>query len=126
MARAVAELRRLRRERTIIENSDAYLALFPDCFAGRPSPLRCRAPAVSLVVDCYGRVFPCVPLSSVDRPVGRVCGEELAGLWKSDVFAAARRGLAGCRACYWNCHTEMNLLYPQRASRRRAAAGGSS
>ncbi|MCG3136170.1 MAG: Coenzyme PQQ synthesis protein E [Planctomycetes bacterium] len=111
MRRAVETVRRLKRERSIIENSDAYVALFDDCFEGRPSPIRCRAPETSLVVDCYGRVFPCVPLSEVDRPVGRVTGGDLAQFWKSEAFAAARRGLAACRACYWNCHTEMNLIW---------------
>lgn len=111
MADAVAVLRRLKRERTIVENSDGYLALFPACFAGRPLPIRCRAPETSLVVDCYGRVFPCVPLSEVDRPIGRVTGATLASFWKSDAYAAARRDLAACRACYWNCHTELNLLW---------------
>ena len=121
MARATAELRRLKRERTILENSDDYLALFPRCFAGRPSPLRCRAPSNSLVVDCYGRVFPCVPLSEVDRPIGTVTGDALAAFWKSETYAAARRELGGCRACYWNCHTEMNLLY-QRSPREDVGA----
>ncbi len=111
MGDAVRTLQRLKRERTIVENSDRYIALFPSCFAGRPSPIRCRAPETSLVVDCYGRVFPCVPLSEVDKPIGRVDGETLASFWKSDTYAAARRDLASCRACYWNCHTEMNLLW---------------
>jgi len=120
MTRAIADLERLKSERTILENSDGYIALFSDCFAGRPSPIRCRAPESSLVVDCYGRVFPCVPMSEVDRPIGRVKGSELASFWKSDRYAAARRDLASCRACYWNCHTEMNLLW---SSRDRPAAG---
>lgn len=111
MKRATDTLRRLKRERSIIENSDAYVALFDDCFEGRPSPIRCRAPETSLVVDCYGRVFPCVPLSEVDRPVGRVTGETLPQFWKSEAYAAARRDLSSCRACYWNCHTEMNLIW---------------
>ena len=38
----------------------------------------------------------------------------LADLWRAPAFDAARRELAGCRACYWNCHAEANLLY-QRA-----------
>jgi MoaA/NifB/PqqE/SkfB family radical SAM enzyme len=109
---AVEELRRLRRERSILENSSGYIDLFPSCFAGRPLPIRCRAPETSLVVDCYGRVFPCVPFSEVDRPIGRVTGATLASFWKSEAYAAARRDLAACRACYWNCHTEMNLLWP--------------
>jgi MoaA/NifB/PqqE/SkfB family radical SAM enzyme len=118
MAKATEELKRLKAERSILENSEGYIALFSDCFAGRPSPIRCRAPDWSLVVDCYGRVFPCVPLSEVDRPIGRVKSGELASFWKSDLAAAARRDLASCRACYWNCHTEMNLLW---ANGRRAA-----
>jgi MoaA/NifB/PqqE/SkfB family radical SAM enzyme len=116
MEAAVADLRRLKNERRILENSEAYIGLFSRCFAGRPSPLRCHAPETSLVVDCYGRVFPCVPLSEVDRPVARVKGEDLAALWKSERYADARRALAGCRACYWNCHTEMNLLWQRVAT----------
>jgi MoaA/NifB/PqqE/SkfB family radical SAM enzyme len=111
MRRASEELLELKRERPILENSEGYLSLFPRCFDGLPTPVRCRAPETSLVVDCYGRVFPCVPLSEVDRPVGRVTGEQLAAFWRSEGYAAARRRLAGCRACYWNCHTEMNLLW---------------
>ena len=119
MARAVADLERIKKERSILENSERYLALFPDCFAGRPSPIRCRAPETSLVVDCYGRVFPCVPMSEIDRPIGRVTGSELASFWKSAQYAASRRELAACRACYWNCHTEMNLLWASRRSRAK-------
>lgn len=111
MQLAVERLETIRRERDILENSEAYLSLFPRCFAGRPSPLRCHAPETSLVIDCYGHVFPCVPLSEVDRPIGRVTGDELANFWKSRRYAEVRRELAGCRACYWNCHTELNLLW---------------
>lgn len=114
MRRASDELLRMKSERRILENSEAYLSLFPRCFAGKPLPVRCRAPETSLVVDCYGRVFPCVPLSEVDRPIGRVTGATLASFWKSGNYSAARRDLARCRACYWNCHTEMSLLWPSR------------
>ena len=126
MQRAVDTLRRLKRERDIVENSDAYLSLFPRCFSGQRSPLRCHAPSTSLVIDAYGRVFPCVPLSEVDRPIGRVTGDELAAFWKSDRYAAERRRLETCTACYWNCHTEMNLLWqrtPSADGALRGAAG---
>lgn len=108
---AVAELEELRRTRSIVENSERYLALFPRCFAGERLPIRCHAPETSLVVDAYGRVFPCVPFSEVDRPIGRVAPSGLASFWKSETYAHERRRLSGCRACYWNCHTEMNLLW---------------
>ncbi|MCE9635953.1 MAG: radical SAM protein [Planctomycetes bacterium] len=112
MVRASETLLRLKHERAIIENSESYIGMFPSCFAGRPLPIRCRAPETSLAIDCYGRVFPCVPLSEVDTPIGRVTGTGLASFWKSETYAASRRSLASCRACYWNCHTEMNLLWP--------------
>ncbi len=121
MEAAVATLRRLKSEGRAVENSDAYLSLFSRCFAGERSPLRCHAPSTSLVVDAYGRVFPCVPLSEQDRPIATVRGEELAAFWKSRRYAAERTRLAACRACYWNCHTEMNLLW-QRAKSASGAA----
>ncbi len=124
MARAVERLEHLKRTRSIIENSDGYISLFGSCFAGEPSPLRCHAPETSLVVDAYGRVFPCVPISEVDRPIGRVTGETLAAFWKSERCAAARRELTGCAACYWNCHTELNLLWQRAPRGDRAANSG--
>lgn len=111
MRRAVDKLLEMKSTRRILENSEGYLALFPRCFAGEPSPVKCHAPETSLVVDAYGRVFPCVPFSEVDEPIGRVTGQTLASFWKSDAYAAHRRALEGCRACYWNCHTELNLLW---------------
>ena len=111
MAQAVEDLQELKRTRDIVENSERYIGLFPRCFAGERLPIKCHAPETSMVVDAYGRVFACVPLSEVDRPIGRVASDGLATFWKSDGYAAERRRLSGCRACYWNCHTEMNLLW---------------
>ena len=68
-------------------------------------------------------MFPCVPLSEVDRPLGRVTGATLASFWKSETYSAARRDLAKCRACYWNCHTEMNLALRGPLSRGTPSRG---
>jgi MoaA/NifB/PqqE/SkfB family radical SAM enzyme len=107
--RGVEVLRRLR-ERGVLDNSLAYLDLLPRALRGEASPLRCYAPWTSVVVDCYGDVFPCFPLMERRQPVGRI---PLARLWRSPEYAAARRDLASCRACLWNCHAEMNLVLPQ-------------
>jgi hypothetical protein len=56
-------------------------------------------------------------MSEIDRPIGRVTGGDLASFWKSARYAASRRELASCRACYWNCHTEMNLLWSKRRTK---------
>lgn len=90
----------------LLDNSRAYLDLFPRAFAGTPSPVRCHAPRTSIVVDCYGAVYPCVPLNAARKPVGV---GDVAALWRSETYRQARKALEGCRACYWNCHTELNL-----------------
>jgi MoaA/NifB/PqqE/SkfB family radical SAM enzyme len=111
-------LRRLHGEGAI-DNSLAYLDLLPRAMRGEPSPLRCYAPWSSVVVDCYGDVFPCFPLMERKEPVGRI---PLARLWRSEAYAAARARLASCRACLWNCHAEMNLALPQPSLGARPAA----
>jgi MoaA/NifB/PqqE/SkfB family radical SAM enzyme len=95
----------------ILENSKGYLKLFPRCFAGMPSGLKCYAPYNSMGVDCYGRVFPCVPFSEIDEPIDTIRADGIPNCWRSEAYAAKRRELSNCQACYWNCHTEMNLLF---------------
>lgn len=90
----------------LLDNSRPYLALFERAFAGRPNPVPCAAPRTSVVVDCYGEVYPCVPLNAARRPVGR---GDVRRVWRSATYRRARRALRSCRACYWNCHTEMNI-----------------
>jgi MoaA/NifB/PqqE/SkfB family radical SAM enzyme len=117
--RAADGLLSLRERYPVIENSPAYLSMFGRAFQGLPNGLRCRAPWTSLVVDCYGRVFPCVPVSELDEPVATILsGEEIPALWKRGL-GEARRKYARCQACYWNCHTEMNLALRGPLSRSR-------
>lgn len=104
-----------------IDNSPEHLALFPAALAGDPSPLRCFAGYNSLVVDGYGRIFPCVPWSNFDRAVGDVRTTRLRDFWKSSDYAAKRREIESCRDCFLNCQTELNLLF-QRAPRNGARA----
>jgi MoaA/NifB/PqqE/SkfB family radical SAM enzyme len=103
------ELRALH-ARGLVDNSTGYLDLLPRAFRGEPSPLFCYAPYGSVVVDCYGDVFPCFPLMERDEPVGRI---PLVSLWRSVAYERARERLRGCTSCLWNCHTEMNLALPQ-------------
>jgi MoaA/NifB/PqqE/SkfB family radical SAM enzyme len=116
MRQGRAALDRLAR-RGVLDNSQAYLDLLPRALRGEESPLACYAPWASVVVDCHGDVYPCFPLMERDRPVGRI---PLAPLWRSAAYAEARERLASCKACLWNCHTEMNLALPQAPARRRA------
>lgn len=118
VARGLDVMRRLRAE-GVLDNSLAYLDLVPRALRGEPSPLRCYAPYASVVVDCYGDVFPCFPFMERKQPIGRL---PLARLWRSAAYQRERERLEACRACLWNCHTEMNLVLPQ-ARAARAPAG---
>lgn len=109
-------LRRLHAE-GFLDNSLAYVDLLPRALRGEASPLVCYAPQASVLVDCYGDVYPCFPLMERDEPVGRL---PLVRLWRSPAYQAVRERLASCRACFWNCHTELNLVLPQRPGRTRA------
>lgn len=97
---------RARADDPLLDNSRAYLDLFPRAYRGEPNPVPCTAPRTSVVVDCYGAVFPCVPLNAARREVGR---GDVRKVWRSETYRRARAALRGCRACYWNCHTELNL-----------------
>jgi len=90
----------------LLDNSRAYLRLFDSAFRGEERPIACSAPRTSVVVDCYGAVFPCVPLNSVNQEVAR---GDVREVWRSETYTRARESLRGCRACFWNCHTEMDL-----------------
>ena len=47
---------------------------------------------------------------------------KITACWRSEAYEKKRRELRNCQACYWNCHTEMNLLF-QRAPKNGSAGG---
>jgi len=99
----------------LIENSARYLSLFERAWKAEPRPHPCLAPRNSLLVDCYGSVFACVPLNAAGRAVGR---GEPGRLWRSNRYRRARRALKACRACYWNCHAELDYALARLGIRR--------
>jgi len=122
--RAAEGLLSLRERYPVLENSASYLSLFRRAFSGLPNGVRCHAPYASLVVDCYGRVFPCVPVSELDRPVATIrSGDEIPALWRGGL-GEAREALKNCQACYWNCHMELNVLLAGPFRRIPAAKAG--
>jgi len=107
----------------LIDNSRAYLDLFQRAYAGEANPVPCAAPRTSIVVDCYGDAYPCVPLNATRERVGDASGtwrrhgvpsrrqvaDRITALWRSEAYGRVRERLHDCRACFWNCHTELNL-----------------
>jgi len=126
LERMDAAVRWLREEKTrmadseFIDNSDAFLGLFANAFRAVPSPLRCYVGYHSIVVDAYGNVFPCTIHYERGDSIGNVRDRRLTELWRSDEYQKRREALTGCTDCYWNCHTEINLLY-QGAARMAGA-----
>lgn len=94
-----------------IDNSDAYLALFSRAFRATPSPLRCYVGYHNIVVDTYGNVFPCTIHYQFGRAIGNVRDVPLRTMWRTAEYQRRREELTACTDCYWNCHTEINLLY---------------
>ena len=79
----------------------------------------------SLVVDCYGNLYPCVPFNEIDKPVGLLGdGVTVESFWRSKEYEKRRQELTSCQACYWNCHTEMNLVFNRLPGRTGNGRGG--
>jgi len=95
----------------IIDSSEKYIKLFEPALRGKESPLTCTAGYNSLSVDCYGNVYPCMPWIEVARPAANISGTTLKEIWISESYAETRQQIKKCHMCFWNCHTEMNLLF---------------
>ena len=119
--RTVEWLRAYKREPggDFIDSSDEYLSLFGHALRGEPSPLRCYVGYDHIQVDCYGNIYPCFFWYEMGHAIGNTHDTPLRDFWRSEQCQAARIRTCACHDCYWNCHTEMNLLYDQAPRRGR-------
>jgi len=113
-------LLRLKDEDDLLESSRGYLETFRHALRGLPAPYRCSAWVSSLVVDPYGRLFPCVPYAEAGRRPVALGGRTVAETARGEDYAAVRAEAAGCRDCHWNCHAELSLLFSGRSLLREA------
>ena len=93
-----------------IENSASHLKLFKKSFTGKPSPLPCYAGSASLVVDCYGDVFPCHPWANWGHLPLNIKGRNLESIWQSKEYAERRALTVQCGSCYLNCQAELSIM----------------
>jgi len=95
----------------LIDNTVDYLSLMKDFFAGKSLPIVCLVGYHTCVIDAYGQVFPCIPFSNLDRPFGNLSSDRLRTFWSSSAYQQKRNQIKNCRQCFWNCHTEVNLIF---------------
>ncbi len=104
------------RKDPLVESSGAYLDLFADCLSGKSSPLSCLVGYHSLTVDCFGNAYRCFPFGLMGVEPVPMAGLTLPQWWASEDAADLRRKAESCHACYWNCHTELNLLFQKKGA----------
>jgi MoaA/NifB/PqqE/SkfB family radical SAM enzyme len=95
-----------------IETSEKYFNLFKSFFSNKPLPMSCLAGYTTLIVDCYGDIFPCFSFYEMKSSWGNLSEYEgLEEFWSSKGIKGFRKEIKSCRDCYWNCQVETNLLY---------------
>jgi len=83
--------------------------MFGRSFAGEPFPLQCHAGFASIVVDCYGDVYPCHPWANWRQMPTAAKAGNLREVWASDGYGAIRKLTQDCRRCYLNCQAELSI-----------------
>ncbi len=99
-----------KRETGRIENTVDYLKLFKKAFRGEPLPIQCYAGYNTLAVDSWGDIYPCFPWAEMRRSSANTRDITLKDFWNSDASNGMRKEASGCRDCFWNNHTELNLM----------------
>lgn len=100
------------KEDNYIETSESYFNMFYDFFDGKPLPMSCLAGFTTLIIDCYGDIFPCFSFYEMKKSWGNLKEfNDLNEFWKSHSIESSRSEIKECRECFWNCQVETNLLY---------------
>lgn len=94
-----------------IDNSSAYLNMFPEAFSGKLFPMHCTAGYTSITTDCYGNIFSCWPFLELKRPTLSLKDKNIRELWFGEEYNKIRAITDNCRSCFWNCQSELSIFY---------------
>jgi MoaA/NifB/PqqE/SkfB family radical SAM enzyme len=96
-----------------INTSLGHLKLMRDYqFQNAPFPYDCLAGYTSLYVDTYGKIYPCNAFLERKKHIDILeKGKTLKDVWNSPNYAKWRNELLKCKACYWPCQHELNLMF---------------
>jgi MoaA/NifB/PqqE/SkfB family radical SAM enzyme len=122
MVREAGELDRVvdfliekKRKTDRIENTVSYLRLFKKAFRGEPLPIQCYAGYNTLAVDSWGDIYPCFPWAEMRRSAANTRDITLRDFWNTNASIVMRKQASSCRDCFWNNHTELNLMMSTKA-----------
>ena len=107
----VAQLIAIKKKTGQIDCSLKYLKLFNNAFARTKRPVRCYTGYTSCTVNPYGDIYPCFSFSVIAQPITNVLYTPLKEAWRSEKFNNIRRLIKNCRRCYWNCWTELSIMF---------------
>lgn len=106
------ELLALKRGIRFIDNSENYIKLIRDYyFERRPLPIKCLAAYTSLIVDCYGDVYPCFGYEEMKQKVGTIKADGVRNFWYLKEYRKKRPEILRCRKCFFSCQMELNFIY---------------
>jgi len=113
IGKTIDKLNRWRRNKKgiQIDNSKRYIQMFPLAFSASPCPVKCIAGYGSLYVDAYGDVYPCLDWVEKKKAVNNIRSHSIINIWGSTEYRTLRRNLCFCRDCFWNCQTELSLMF---------------
>jgi len=94
-----------------LDNSERYLSMFSQAWNGHMNPLTCHVGAGHVVFDAFGKINACMPFNEKDKSWGNLHSHTLKELWDSPAHHQVIRETSACHECFWNCHTEMNLMF---------------
>ncbi len=96
-----------------INTSFGHLKLMRDFqFHNIAFPYECLAGYTSLYVDTYGKIFPCNAYLERKKHIDQLeDGKTLKDVWNSPNYTQWRNELLKCKACYWPCQHELNLMF---------------
>ena len=100
------------RKDPFIDNSIRYLEHLK-CYAeGNFPDINCFAGYHSILIDCYGNIFPCFQYFENNEAIKRV-GEytDIKELWYGRDYNKIRKELLKCRECFFICQMEPNEIY---------------
>jgi MoaA/NifB/PqqE/SkfB family radical SAM enzyme len=99
-------------QRSIVDNSDAYISGLPAVLGGVLPPAGCSAAYTTIFLDYEMNVYPCKAYLELKKPIATMKhGASLREIWNSEAYASFRRESKACTRCYMTVNREFDGLF---------------